>query len=285
MKKNKTTLIMVLFFFIGLAILLYPSISNFYNQKVQSKAIIDYESILNNIKKDDYTDYFNKADEYNKKLLSMKRPLLTYKNIKNYNKILNLNDHGMMGYLTIDKIKVELPVYHGTSADVLNKAVGHLEGTSLPVGGKGTHSVLSAHRGLPSFKLFTDLDKLEIGDTFVINILDRTITYQVDKITIVKPNQVNDLKIDKDGDYVTLLTCTPYGINTHRLLVRGKRIENETKKTFITTEGFRISTLVVMPLVALPIIFSLLLIILIKPINKKVDYTKYIYPKGRKNDV
>lgn len=285
MKKNKTTLIMVLFFFIGLAILLYPSISNFYNQKVQSKAIIDYESILNNIKKEDYTDYFNKADEYNKKLLSMKRPLLTYKNIKNYNKILNLNDHGMMGYLTIDKIKVELPIYHGTSADVLNKAVGHLEGTSLPVGGKGTHSVLSAHRGLPSFKLFTDLDKLEIGDTFVINILDRTITYQVDKITIVKPNQVNDLKMDKDGDYVTLLTCTPYGINTHRLLVRGKRIENEAKKTFITTEGFRISTLVVMPLVALPIIFSLLLIILIKPINKKVDYTKYIYPKGRKNDV
>ena len=182
MKKNKTTLIMVLFFFIGLAILLYPSISNFYNQKVQSKAIIDYESILNNIKKEDYTDYFNKADKYNKKLLSMKRPLLTYKNIKNYNKILNLNDHGMMGYLTIDKIKVELPIYHGTSADVLNKAVGHLEGTSLPVGGKGTHSVLSAHRGLPSFKLFTDLDKLEIGDTFVINILDRTITYQVDKI-------------------------------------------------------------------------------------------------------
>ena len=285
MKKNKTTLIMVLFFFIGLAILLYPSISNFYNQKVQSKAIIDYESILNNIKKEDYTDYFNKADEYNKKLLSMKRPLLTYKNIKNYNKILNLNDHGMMGYLTIDKIKVELPIYHGTSADVLNKAVGHLEGTSLPVGGKWTHSVLSAHRGLPSFKLFTDLDKLEIGDTFVINILDRTITYQVDKITIVKPNQVNDLKIDKDGDYVTLLTCTPYGINTHRLLVRGKRIENEAKKTFITTEGFRISTLVVMPLVALPIIFSLLLIILIKPINKKVDYTKYIYPKGRQNDV
>ncbi len=285
MKKNKTTLIMVLFFFIGLAILLYPSISNFYNQKVQSKAIVDYESILNNIEKEDYTNYFNEADEYNKKLLSMKNPLLTYKNIKNYNKILNVNDYGMIGYLTIDKIKVELPIYHGTSADVLNKAVGHLEGTSLPVGGKGTHSVLSAHRGLPSFKLFTDLDKLEIGDTFVINILDRTITYQVDKITIVKPNQVNDLKIDKNGDYVTLLTCTPYGINTHRLLVRGKRIENETKKVFITTEGFRISTLIVMPLVALPIIFSLLLIILIKPINKKVDYTKYIYPKGRKNDV
>lgn len=282
MKKNKTTLIMVLFFFIGLAILLYPSISNFYNQKVQSKAIIDYESILNNIKKEDYTDYFNKADEYNKKLLSMKRPLLTYKNIKNYNKILNLNDHGMMGYLTIDKIKVELPIYHGTSADVLSKAVGHLEGTSLPVGGSGTHSVLSAHRGLPSFKLFTDLDKLELGDTFVINILDQTLTYQIDKITIVKPNQVNDLKIEKDKDYVTLLTCTPYGINTHRLLVRGVRIENiNNKKLFVTTEGFKISKLVVMPLVAIPLILILLLIILFKPIEKRIDFKEFVYPNKK----
>ncbi len=286
MEKNKTTIIMVLFFFIGLAILLYPSISNYYNQKVQSKAIVDYESILKNIKKEDYTEYFEKADEYNRKLLSMKRPLLTYKTIKNYNEVLNLNDHGMMGYLTIDKIKVELPIYHGTSADVLSKAVGHLEGTSLPIGGTGTHSVLSAHRGLPSFRLFTDLDKLEIGDIFEIQVLDRKITYQIDKISIVKPNQVNDLKIDKDNDYVTLLTCTPYGINTHRLLVRGKRIENiENKKIFITTEGFKISTLVVMPIVALPIIFSLLLIILFKPVEKKVDYKKYIYPKERKNDV
>lgn len=282
MKKNKTTIIMVLFFFIGLAILLYPSISNFYNQKVQSKAIIDYESILNNIKKEDYTDYFNKADEYNKKLLSMKRPLLTYKNIKNYNKILNLNDHGMMGYLTIDKIKVELPIYHGTSADVLSKAVGHLEGTSLPVGGSGTHSVLSAHRGLPSFKLFTDLDKLEIGDTFVINVLDQTLTYQIDKITIVKPNQVNDLKIEKDKDYVTLLTCTPYGINTHRLLVRGVRIENiNNKKLFVTTEGFKISKLVVMPLVAIPLILILLLIILFKPIEKRIDFKEFVYPNKK----
>ena len=282
MKKNKTTTIMVLFFFIGLAILLYPSISNFYNQKVQSKAIIDYESILNNIKKEDYTDYFNKADEYNKKLLSMKRPLLTYKNIKNYNKILNLNDHGMMGYLTIDKIKVELPIYHGTSADVLSKAVGHLEGTSLPVGGSGTHSVLSAHRGLPSFKLFTDLDKLELGDTFVINVLDQTLTYQIDKITIVKPNQVNDLKIEKDKDYVTLLTCTPYGINTHRLLVRGVRIENiNNKKLFVTTEGFKISKLVVMPLVAIPLILILLLIILFKPIEKRIDFKEFVYPNKK----
>ncbi len=280
MKKNKTTIIMVLFFFIGLLILLYPSISNYYNQKVQSKAIVDYESVLKNIKKEDYTNYFTKADEYNKKLLSMKRPLLNYKKIKNYNDILNFNNNGMIGYLTINKIKVELPIYHGTSKEVLSKAVGHLEGTSMPVGGKGTHSVLSAHRGLPSFRLFTDLDKLELGDTFEIRILDRKITYQIDKITIVKPNQINDLKIDKNNDYITLLTCTPYGINTHRLLVRGKRIENiENKNLFITTEGFKISTIIVTPLVALPIIFILLLIILFKPVETKFDYKKYIYPR------
>ena len=282
MKKNKTTIIMVLFFFIGLGVLLYPSISDFYNQKVQSKAIVDYESILNNISKEDYTSYFEKANNYNKKLLAMKRPLLTYKNIKDYNQILNLNGNGMIGYLSIDKIKVELPIYHGTSNEVLSKAVGHLEGTSLPVGGSGTHSVLSAHRGLPSFKLFTDLDKLEIGDTFVINVLDQTLTYQIDKITIVKPNQVNDLKIEKDKDYVTLLTCTPYGINTHRLLVRGVRIENiNNKKLFVTTEGFKISKLVVMPLVAIPLILILLLIILFKPIEKRIDFKEFVYPNKK----
>lgn len=282
MKKNKTTIIMVLFFFIGLGVLLYPSISDFYNQKVQSKAIVDYESILNNISKEDYTSYFEKANNYNKKLLAMKRPLLTYKNIKDYNQILNLNGNGMIGYLTIDKIKVELPIYHGTSNEVLSKAAGHLEGTSLPVGGSGTHSVLSAHRGLPSFKLFTDLDKLEIGDTFVINVLDQTLTYQIDKITIVKPNQVNDLKIEKDKDYVTLLTCTPYGINTHRLLVRGVRIENiNNKKLFVTTEGFKISKLVVMPLVAIPLILILLLIILFKPIEKRIDFKEFVYPNKK----
>ncbi len=282
MKKNKTTIIMVLFFFIGLGVLLYPSISDFYNQKVQSKAIVDYESILNSISKEDYTSYFEKANNYNKKLLAMKRPLLTYKNIKDYDQILNLNGNGMIGYLTIDKIKVELPIYHGTSNEVLSKAVGHLEGTSLPVGGSGTHSVLSAHRGLPSFKLFTDLDKLEIGDTFVINVLDQTLTYQIDKITIVKPNQVNDLKIEKDKDYVTLLTCTPYGINTHRLLVRGVRIENiNNKKLFVTTEGFKISKLVVMPLVAIPLILILLLIILFKPIEKRIDFKEFVYPNKK----
>lgn len=268
MKKNKTTIIMVLFFFIGLGILFYPSLSNYYNQKKQSKAIVDYNSILNSIQKKDYTKYYEEAEKYNQKLLSMKNPLIEHKKITNYNQILNLNDHGMIGYLTIDKINVELPIYHGTTNEVLSKAVGHLEGTSLPVGGKGTHSVLSAHRALPSFKLFTDLDKLELKDTFAITILDKTLTYEVDKITIVKPNQISNLKIEKNQDYVTLLTCTPYGINTHRLLVRGKRIENNQKKIYITTEGYKINNLLIIPLLSLPIILFLLLIILLKPIKK-----------------
>lgn len=282
MKKNKTTIIIVLFFFIGLGILFYPSLSNYYNQKKQSKAIVDYNYILNNIQKKDYTKYYEEAEKYNQKLLSMKNPLIEHKKITNYNQILNLNDHGMIGYLTIDKINVELPIYHGTTNEVLSKAVGHLEGTSLPVGGKGTHSVLSAHRALPSFKLFTDLDKLELKDTFVITILDKTLTYEVDKITIVKPNQISNLKIEKNQDYVTLLTCTPYGINTHRLLVRGKRIENNQKNIYITTEGYKINNLLVIPLLSLPIILFLLLIILIKPIKKNINYINYIYPKERK---
>lgn len=266
MKKNRT-IIMVLFFFVGLLILLYPSISDFYNQKVQSKVIVDYESLLKNIEKKDYTNLFEQAQNYNEELASYKVPYVSYKKLKNYQNILNVNDDGMMGYISIDKIKVELPIYHGTSEQVLSVAVGHLEGSSFPIGGKGTHSVLSAHRGLPSSKLFTDLDKLEIGDTFTITILDRLLTYQVDQIEIVEPNDIKKLEIDPNEDYVTLMTCTPYGINTHRLLVRGIRVENAKAKTYITTEAFKISNLIITPLVALPIIFIILLIIIFKPIE------------------
>lgn len=286
MKKNKITFIMILFFFIGLLVLLYPSISNYYNEKSQSKAIVDYETIIKKYEKEEYQNYFKEANEYNKQLSSLSHPLIKYKKLKNYHKILNFNQIGMMGYLTISKIKVELPIYHGTSEDVLSTSVGHLEGTSLPIGGQGTHSVLSAHRGLPSSKLFTDVDKLEVGDTFTITILDSLLTYEVDKIVIVDPNDTSYLKIDKEKDYVTLLTCTPYGINTHRLLIRGKRIENiDEKKNYVTTEAFRISNLISMPLVALPIIFILLIIIMVTPVKKnKKSYEKYIYPSGKKTN-
>ena len=282
MNKHKITFILILFFFIGLLILTYPMISDYFNQKTQSRVITDYESLLNNIEIKDYSLEFDKATDYNNRLKDLANPLLTYDTLSNYNDILNINSNGMMGYITIDKIKVELPIYHGTSKDVLSTAVGHIEGTSIPVGGSYTHSVLSAHRGLPSSKLFTDLDKLEIGDIFTITVLDKVLTYEVDKISIVKPNEIDELKID-ENDYVTLSTCTPYGINTHRLLVRGKRIENiEAKKKYITTEAFKIDNLIVTPLVAIPIILILLLIIVFKPVEKtKINIDKYIYPSKK----
>lgn len=284
MKKRKTTIIMVLLFFMGLLILLYPSISDFHNQKVQSKSIVDYEALLKNINNDEYEEIFKDADEYNKKLAKLPNQFFDYKSVKNYKKTLNIDDNGMMGYISIDKIKVELPIYHGTSEDVLSKAVGHIEGSSLPVGGIGTHSVLSAHRGLPSSLLFTNLDKLEIGDVFTITTLNRMLTYQVDKILIVNPKEITSLKIDKNNDYVTLATCTPYGINTHRLLVRGKRIENIKEKLFVTTEAFKISAFVVTPIVSIPMIITLLISIIFKPVtNKRKIKEKYIYPNKNKS--
>lgn len=282
MKKRKTTIILVLFFLIGILILLYPAISDFVNQKSQSKAITDYESVLQGLEQDDYTEMFNKAQEYNDSLKRLDMPLLTYDTLSNYEEILNVNSDGMIGYITIDKIKVELPIYHKTTLEVLSVGVGHIEGSSLPIGGIGTHSVLSAHRGLPSSKLFTDLDKLEVGDTFTITILDRLLTYEVDKITIVKPNEVESLAIEADADYVTLMTCTPYGINTHRLLVRGKRVENLREKKYITTEAFKIDNLIVTPLFSIPIIVMLLFMIVLKPVNKKIGIEKYIYPSKYK---
>ena len=283
MKKHKTTFFMVLFFFIGLLILLYPSLSNLYNQKNQSKAIIDYEAIIKTVGIKDYSSEFEKAIEYNNKLSSMNNHLATYRTLKNYNELINVNNNGMMGYITIDKIKVELPIYHGTDSKILSFAAGHLEGSSLPIGGEGTHSVISAHRGLPSSKLFTDLDKLEIGDTFTIKILNKTLTYEVDQVKIVFPKEIENLKIEKDKDYVTLLTCTPYGINTNRLLVRAHRIENQKAKTYIVTEGYRINNMIVMPILAIPIILILLIMILLKPIEKKSNLIdKYVYPNKNK---
>lgn len=285
--KKRSTIIMVLFFFIGLLVLLYPSISEFYNQKVQSKSIVDYESLLKKIDKNKYDKIFEEADEYNLALRKLRDQFIDYRNLDNYENILDVDGHGMIGYVSIEKIKVELPIYHGTSDEVLSNASGHLEGTSFPVGGAGTHSAISAHRGLASAKLFTNLDKLEIGDTFTITVLDRLLTYEIDEILIVDPKDVNSLKITDDKDYVTLITCTPYGINSHRLLVRGKRIENAKKKMFITTEAFKVSTLIVTPMVALPIVFTLLIIIIFKPVEYNFNNIKkkYVYPNKAKGGI
>ena len=281
--NKRNTIIMIILFFIGLLNLFYPTLSNYYNEKMGSKTIYNYENIIDSYDFNKFKEIKDNAIKYNKDLSKLSDPLIDYKEIKNYESILNVNDEGMMGYLSIDKIRVEIPIYHGTSNDTLNSFVGHVEGTSLPIGGISTHSVLSAHRGLPSAKLFSDLDKLEVGDTFKIIVLDEALTYKVDKISIVKPNNIKELMNVKDKDYVTLITCTPYGINTHRLLVRGVRVDNNINKFYISTEGFKINKLIVIPILTLPIIILLILIIVIKPVKKSNNmiFKKCLYPNEK----
>ena len=270
MRSKKSTIILLVSFFIGLSVLLYPSISSYWNSKTQSEAIVDYESMLSQYKPEDYTAIFAEADAYNKKLSQLNEPLAEHNRLPDYNSILNVGGTGMMGYITVPKISQELPVYHGTSDGVLSVAVGHLQGTSLPVGGENTHCVVSAHRGLPTAVLFTHLDRMEIGDIFYFTILDRTITYEVDQIRIVEPDDASLIQIKDGKDYCTLLTCTPYGINTQRLLVRGHQIDaSQTRNLYVANEAYRIEPLVVMPIVALPIIFVLLIYVMFAPVKKE----------------
>jgi sortase A len=253
-------------FLVGICILLYPAFSDYWNSKTQSRAITNYESVLENLKPEDYTAIFERAHAYNQALYETDYPLRDYKQVPGYFDTLRVTDNDMIGYVKIDRIGVELPVYHGTSEKVLSKGVGHLEGSSLPVGGENTHSVMSAHRGLPSSKLFTDLDRVEVGDTFQVIILDQVLTYQVDFIKVIEPTDVSELQIIDGGDYCTLFTCTPYGINTHRLLVRGIRIETIKEKPviYVSNEAFRIEPLLVTPAVAAPMLLVLLIHLLVK---------------------
>ncbi len=271
MQSRKSTIILLAFFFIGLSVLLYPSVSSYWNSRTQSEAIVDYETMLANYKPEDYSSIFETADQYNLDLAALESPLRDHKQIDDaYWKTLDISGTGMMGYLTVPKIGQELPVYHGTSDAVLSIAVGHFEGTSLPVGGETTHSVVSAHRGLPTAVLFTHLDRMEIGDTFYFTILDRTITYEVDQIRIVEPHDTGLIQIEDGKDYCTLLTCTPYGINTHRLLVRGHQIDATQKRNiYIANEAYRVDTLVVMPIVALPIVTVLMIYVMFAPVKKE----------------
>jgi len=270
MQGRKVTFILLISFFIGLSVLLYPTISSYWNSKTQSEAIVDYESMLANYEPEDFSKMFKKAEEYNKELYSLDFPLQEYSQIENeYWKTLNVTGTGMMGYISIPKISQELPIYHGTSDSVLGIAVGHFQGSSLPVGGKNTHSVVSAHRGLPNATLFTYLDRMEIGDTFTFTILDKTFVYEVDQIRIVEPDDTNLIQIVEGKDYCTLLTCTPYGINTQRLLVRGHQVDTtQERNLYISNEAYRVDVLIVMPIVALPMLLILMIIVLLKPVKK-----------------
>ena len=264
MKKNKIGIILVIMLFVGVCGLLYPSVSQYWNSKTQTRAVENYREILDSLKPEDFDLFFEEAENYNTELGKLSFPLIDYSQISGYTNILNVSGNGIMGYVSIPKLGVEIPLYHGISAEVLNIACGHIQGTSLPVGGENTHCVLSAHRGLPHAKLFTELDKMEIGDTFTITVLNRTVTYQVDQIKVVRPDEVDDIQIVAGEDLCTLLTCTPYGINSHRLLVRGSRIENAAPILHVTSNAYRIDSLVATPVVAAPILLILLIVLMIK---------------------
>ncbi len=271
MKKNKSTLILILVFFVGLSVMLYPTISDYVNQRNQSRAVANYAQSVDTMTDADYSAYFDAADAFNAQVAANENALYRPDQLSGYYDTLDITGTGIMGYITIAKIGVELPIYHGTSDSVLQIAAGHLEGTSLPVGGASTHAVISAHRGLPSAKLFTNLDQLEVGDTFTITVLDRVLTYEVDKITIVLPAQTDDLLVADGKDYVTLMTCTPYGINTHRLLVRGRRVEtpDQFKRIRVTAEALKIEPIIVAPVMALPMLLILLIGMLLSTRKRK----------------
>ena len=271
MKKNRSNIILILIFLVGLSVMLYPTVSDYVNQKNQSRAVASYSEEVENLSDVDYQAYFDAADDYNRRLAETPDAFYRPEEVSGYTDTLDVSGTGIMGYITISKIGVELPVYHGTSDGVLQVAAGHLEGSSLPVGGAGTHAVISAHRGLPSAKLFTNLDELEVGDTFTITVLDRVLTYEVDQISIVLPTETDLLQPVEGKDYVTLMTCTPYGINTHRLLVRGKRIENaeNQKHIRVTADALRIEPVIVAPALAVPMLLVLLVVMLAVPHLRK----------------
>ena len=271
MKKNKSTIILILVFFVGLSVMLYPTISDYVNQLHQTRAVANYAADVDKLSDADYTAYFEAADAFNAQIAADPDALYFPDRFPSYESTLDVTGTGIMGYITIEKIGVELPIYHGTSDGVLQVAAGHLEGSSLPVGGAGTHAVISAHRGLPSAKLFTNLDELEVGDRFTITVLNRVLTYEVDQISIVLPTEIDQLLPTEGMDYVTLMTCTPYGINTHRLLVRGKRVETtESQKHIrVAADAFRIEPIIVAPILAIPMLLAALVGVLVAPHLRK----------------
>lgn len=271
-KNNLTTILLIVILLAGLSLLLYPSVSNYWNSFHQTKAITDYTETVSSMDKEEYDKLLSDALLYNQGLSSQNNLFVLSESQKNiYNSLLNVSGLGVMGYIEIPSIDVSLPIYHGTEESVLQIAVGHLDWSSLPVGGEGSHCVLSGHRGLPSAKLFTNLDKLYEGDTFIIRVLDEVLTYEVDQILVVEPADVNSLGIVPGEDYCTLVTCTPYGINSHRLLVRGHRVENapETVTIHISADATQIEPLIVAPIVAIPILAVLILFVLLSKPKKK----------------
>ncbi len=271
MNRKRTTVLLVIVFMVGLSLILYPTISNYWNTRHASTLIADYDQAVDLMDDNTRLEMLEKAREYNHSLTPGTAAYrISSEQQKIYNNILNIGGTGVMGYVEIPAISVSLPIYHGTDPEILQIAVGHLDWTSLPVGGKGTHAVLSGHRGLPRARLFTDLDDLQIGDIFLIRVLNETLTYEVDQIVTREPQQTDDLKIVSGKDYCTLVTCTPYGVNSHRLLVRGHRIETTLQnKLRVTADAVTISENQVALVLGIALLILLVLIFVLLPYRKR----------------
>lgn len=271
MKKHLFTVIIVCVFLLGLSLLLYPTVSDWWNTFHQSRAVASYIEKVSTMEDDMYGNILNQAREYNSTVADKGVKFrLSDDELKKYESVLNITDSGIMGYVEIPKINCKLPIYHGIDDSVLQVAIGHIAGTSLPVGGESSHCVISGHRGLPSARLFTDIDKLNQGDTFAIHVLDETLYYEVDQIRIVKPEQTENIRITKGEDYCTLVTCTPYGVNSHRLLVRGHRLQNQKDSSVrVTADAIQYEPIIIVPFIALPILIVLIIIFIIRDRRRK----------------
>lgn len=271
MKFKRITKILIITSIIGLLLLLYPKFSNYWNLKTSTKAINSYNEQLENIKEKDLFEEIEKATKYNENLLNRNNQYVLSNDLKNeYKALVNIAGDGMMGYVDIPSIDVSLPIYHGTSESILQHGIGHIEWSSLPVGGQSTHSVISGHRGLSSAKLFTDLDKIREGDIFSVTVLNNQLYYEVDQIRTVEPNDASELVIVDEEDYITLVTCTPYGINTHRLLVRGHRISSAGMGAIVIAEAVKIDEIIVAFYLLIPILLVLYLkVMLTKPKSRQ----------------
>ena len=272
MKSKIYTAALLLIFVIGVSLLLYPTVSDYWNSFTSSRAITHYSDEVANMNRELYQQILGEAQAYNQSLVGRSNSyLLSDAQKAEYERLLNIDGTGVMGYVEVPSIKVSLPIYHGTEESVLQVAIGHLEWSSLPVGGASSHCVISGHRGLPSAKLFSDLDEVVEGDIFIMRVLDETFTYEVDQILIVEPQDTEALLIQEGEDLCTLVTCTPYGINTHRLLVRGHRIDNlaESNTIRITSDAMQIEPIIVAPIVAMPMILILVSMVMFGGGKKK----------------
>ena len=287
LKKNGLTMILLFILLVGVGLIAYPTFADWWNSFHQSRAVASYAEAVADMNAEEYGKIIRKAETYNKKLAESGILWnLDEDQEKEYEEQLNIGTSGVMGYIDIPKIDVMLPIYHGIDEAVLQVAIGHIPGTSLPVGGKSSHCVISGHRGLPSARLFTDIDKLVEGDTFTITVLNQTLTYEVDQIRTVEPTDLSDLQIEKGKDYLTLVTCTPYGINTHRLLVRGHRTKNANGDAAVIADALQIEPIYIAPFVAVPILILLVIgmFIMTGMKSRKKRESKRIYSRLRAED-